>query len=314
MFEINKNNLNGFEEFVIHNINTGDRCSIVPAFGVNIRELVLDNESIIDGYKTIERFYLNEGYKSSFLIPFPNRILNGEYLFDGNKYQLPKNDISNALHGFFFNKSTVLKKKIIQKSSASLTFSYQYDGTYTGYPFPFIVDIMITLNNEGFKCCIDILSQDKKMPIGVGWHPYFRFSDETVNNLLLKIPECKFIKADNEKIPNGELVPYSSFNKPKSLKGRYFDTGFLINSKKAVIELHSKEKQKIIKVEQNRSNNSNCFFQIYIPAERKSIAIEPMTCAANSFNNKIGLEILNKGERLSTLLKVSIIESRNKYS
>ena len=31
------------------------------------------------------------------------------------------------------------------------------------------------------------------------------------------------------------------------------------------------------------------YFQIYTPKDRKSIAIEPMTCAPNAFNNGLGL-------------------------
>ena len=38
------------------------------------------------------------------------------------------------------------------------------------------------------------------------------------------------------------------------------------------------------------------YLQIYTPEHRQSIAIEPMTCIANSFNNKIGFTELTPGK------------------
>ena len=38
------------------------------------------------------------------------------------------------------------------------------------------------------------------------------------------------------------------------------------------------------------------FLQVYTPPHRKSIAIEPMTCAPDAFNNKDGLIVLGPFE------------------
>ena len=41
------------------------------------------------------------------------------------------------------------------------------------------------------------------------------------------------------------------------------------------------------------------YLQIYTPASRDCIAIEPMTCAANAFNNGMGTISLKAGEKKS---------------
>ncbi len=47
---------------------------------------------------------------------------------------------------------------------------------------------------------------------------------------------------------------------------------------------------------QDKSMN---FLQIYTPEKRRSIAIEPMSCLADAFNNKIGLITLKPGKSIS---------------
>ncbi len=42
------------------------------------------------------------------------------------------------------------------------------------------------------------------------------------------------------------------------------------------------------------------YLQVFIPPSKKSIAVEPMTCAADAFNNKMGLIILNPKKSFST--------------
>jgi aldose 1-epimerase len=41
------------------------------------------------------------------------------------------------------------------------------------------------------------------------------------------------------------------------------------------------------------------FLQVYTPPHRNTIAIEPMTCLADAFNNKKGLIILKPSETAS---------------
>jgi len=48
------------------------------------------------------------------------------------------------------------------------------------------------------------------------------------------------------------------------------------------------------------------YLQVFIPPDRMSIAIEPMTCNANAFNNKDGLITLSPGEVLTTVCGIEL--------
>lgn len=309
MYRIDIIETNGFEEIIISDSDRGDYCSIVPAFGGNIRELILNNESVISGYATLEQFRVNESYRSTFLIPFPNRISGGRYSFKKEEYRLPKNCVPNALHGFFHNREMVVKEKLVGEKGASLILGYDYKGTYEGYPFCFETEITVILNVGGFRCLIDITGEeDGSLPAGAGWHPYFKFGNEPVDRLQMRLPACDILELDDNKIPTGKVMPYGFYEDFDYLNREHFDTGFTVPSTHCMVELYSDTRKKGIRVEQERVRGGNCYFQIYTPPDRRSIAIEPMTCAANAFNNTMGLQILEKGEKLSSSIKVALFD------
>jgi len=46
----------------------------------------------------------------------------------------------------------------------------------------------------------------------------------------------------------------------------------------------------------NFSETAEAFLQIFTPHDRKSIAIEPMSCSPNAFNTGTGLKVLQAHE------------------
>jgi aldose 1-epimerase len=61
---------------------------------------------------------------------------------------------------------------------------------------------------------------------------------------------------------------------------------------KAVTTLSNPATDTHLEVWQQCTNQTYNYLQIYTPADRKTIAIEPMTCAADSLNNGLGLWIV----------------------
>ncbi len=138
------------------------------------------------------------------------------------------------------------------------------------------------------------------MPIGIGWHPYFK-TGASVEALELRLPQVQELEVDGKLIPTGNTDDITKWMSPKSLSGVEFDTGFKFVTEDRQIILSDPEKKLEIKI--------ICFegyqyVQVFIPPWRTSIAIEPMTCAANAFNNKLGLEVLNPGESQQSIFEI----------
>lgn len=87
MFVVKKDAFGPHERYVLLNHETQEYVSVIPSFGGHVNELILKKNgllhSIIDGAKTIEELIANPYYKSAKLIPFPNRIKDGKYVFKG---------------------------------------------------------------------------------------------------------------------------------------------------------------------------------------------------------------------------------------
>lgn len=303
MFVIKKETFGPYERYVLLNQETQEYVSVIPSFGGHMNELILKENgvlySIIDGAKTIEELIANPYYKSAKLIPFPNRIKDGKYVFKGKTYQLPINHLAenHAIHGLLCNKPFIVKKMENNDSSALLNLEYSYNSELEGYPFSFLLQLEYIFTNNGLKIKTSVINQgNSEMPIADGWHPYFTFQ-ETVNNLSLLIPGSKKIEVDNRMIPAGNKTEAEIFNKLSKIDDRSFDTTYLIDTENtATTQLYSSKKNVSIHVWQETGLHKYNYVQIYIPPDRTTVAIEPMTSIADAFNNGEGLIILKPGD------------------
>ena len=295
------------------NSETGNAFSIIPELGANIYKLQLSNGekhfSVIDGPEAHE-LDANTFYKSTFLLPFPNRVKHGKYSFEGKTYQLPVNEpaLNNALHGFICQRKFDVTAEKLASDFAIVTLKNFYLGDYEGYPFPFETTIEILLSDQdGLTIRIEAKNTTtQKLPIGIGWHPYFSFGHD-IGDVLVITPQCTEIVVDRFNIPTGDKKPFNNFNKPQPVGNSNFDHCFQIDESAERVEtkLISKEKDFILKVWQENSHDKFQFLQIFTPPGRRSIAIEPMTCCIDAFNNHMGLKVLNPGEKITGKFGIS---------
>jgi len=305
MFEIVEEFKNGVNCVIIKNIETNECVSIVPGFGASVNEITLRKGeklfSILDGNISKDSFKGKDIFKGAKLFPFVNRIKGGCYLFNGRTYQLDINypEEGNAVHGFVYKEKFVLAHKIIEEASACAIFEYSYHGTYKGYPFKFGIELCYMLDaTNGFSCETKVTNTgEHSLPFGDGWHPYFSFN-KNVDELYLKLPETELIKVDDNLIPTGCREPYSNFNNSSLIGDTCFDNCFYLKptEEKHCIELYDSKQGVRITLWQDAGKQKYNYLQIYIPPDRKSIAIEPMTGNINSFNNGEGLLVLEPGK------------------
>jgi aldose 1-epimerase len=263
--------------------------------------------NIIDGFQSFEQLQQNEKSRGIFLIPFPNRIKDGKYSFDGTAYQLSINKPKeqNAIHGFIWNRKFELTETVLNEHDATTKFHNQYSGDYTGYPFPFDTELNFRLTENELKISVAIVNTgNKNMPFGMGWHPYFTFQ-KNVNNLYLQIPYSEILEADERMIPTGKRKRCNQFNELKKIDDTLFDTCFQFseNNKTYETKLVNSENETSVILWQDTKFQ---YVQIYIPPERNSIALEPMTCPANAFNSKENLLVLKPNEKFEGSFGVRI--------
>src|SRR5262249_15096995 len=79
-------------------IRHGSQRAIVVEVGGGLREYEVDGQPVLDGFP-INR--MADGGRGQPLLPWPNRLADGEYTFDGRSLQLPIDEPArnNASHG-----------------------------------------------------------------------------------------------------------------------------------------------------------------------------------------------------------------------
>ena len=299
-FLITENKNNGFGEIIIRNTFTNEFVSIIPEYGARIKELWLNNGvetiSILKTVPRIDSINRDDIFTNAKLSPFAGRIKDGEYTFNHINYNLPTNyaEEKNACHGFLYNKNFNVVDSSIKEEFASLTMEYFYNNELDGYPFSYIISITYKLTlHEGLVISTRVKNLSySTIPISDGWHLYFDLGVK-VDELKLKLDVSDNIEFDTRNVPNGNRYLFNDFDTPRKIGSRQLDCCFQVNNSNRIVTHLICEKINLdLQIWQNAGLNKYNFLVAYIPPDRKSIAIEPITYNINSFNNGEGIVLL----------------------
>lgn len=323
-----------FTEYLLEHTESGEFITVVPEFGAILRRLVLRKGrrlfALLHAPESPQALLADESYASALLYPFPSRIRHGIYEFEGEKFALPLNEPrhDNALHGFVHGRAFSVVSQEVTPTHAQLTLRYDYLGDTVGYPFPFSLTITYELiqanllphgnNPEEDKMCalrISYSAQNIGMtraPAAFGWHPYFSFTDEPVDELTLTLPNRTPIALDENMIPNGRKPTESAGT--FDLKEVELNTPFAIEptsppdaaeayAETVLTSLHTGVR--LIIGQQTGEGKFN-YLVCYTPTRRDRVAIEPLTANVDAFNSGDGLAILEPWDTLSGTMWVRL--------
>jgi len=308
-FEITLAPFGKIHQCILKNNFTGEFIAIIPSFGATINQIALQKNDVlhqlIDGCETYEEL-ITEGknkFKGCKLYPFPNRIENGKYIFQNKEYQLPLNFAheNNSIHGLVCEEAFAVIKQESREDYCLLSVEYSTTENDAGYPFKTNITIEFILNKEGFTAKTIIKNTDsKEVPIGDGWHPYFK-TGSAIDDCLISLPVDCHYEVNTKMIPTGNKIKQQEFISQKKIDNHFFDTGFKVKDNTAIAQTIIEDPKKNIQlvIWQETGINEYNYLQIYTPPDRKSIAIEPMTCLTNAFNNNEGLIILPPNEEVN---------------
>ncbi|MBX7138087.1 MAG: aldose 1-epimerase [Oligoflexia bacterium] len=107
------------------------------------------------------------------MLPYPNRIAQGRFSFDGRSYEL-QNAEKHAIHGCVRDREWQVAGTT--KTSCVLKFDSR-DYSEINYPFPFSAELQYALTGNTLDTRLMVRNEGTaRMPLGCGFHPYFRRS------------------------------------------------------------------------------------------------------------------------------------------
>lgn len=288
-----------YTKHAIRSAQSGQSFSFIPEHGACLLDIVFGETDILLGHESPEAVTQNSGAKSGLLFPFPNRLAGGTYIWRGQTYHFPQNDKSgpNAIHGFGMNKPFTVDNIDLDEHSALVECHYQYDGERENYPFPFDFRVTFRMEDGGrFEMRLSLVNTGKEpLPAGMGYHPYFLLADR-VDEVSLQLPRVERVKINENMIPTGEREPYTQFEQLRPVGEERLDTCFALRQDHGRVEVQLEGPRGRLQYWQEADTYG--YLQVYTPKDRSSIALEPMTCNVDAFNNGDGLRTLDPGAAL----------------
>lgn len=297
MFGFEKTELGEYAVYRFKYPDGSPAFSVAPERGAVLLDLFFDRRNVLDGYQTADELREGKWGKSALLFPFPNRLEDGRYAWNGAEYQFPINnpDTGNAIHGFVRREIFEVESLTLARHYAGLTCSFYYSGHLDYYPFPMQLDVRYEMYLGGlFRVWFRARNLNTfAIPMGLGWHPYFRLSERAPDTLLL-LPPCARVPLSERMIPMGEPLPYADFAEIRPLADARLDDCFAALEQGDLWRMRLEGAYGRLSLEAEADKFP--FFQVFTPPHSQSVALEPMSCNINAFNNGDGLYILNPDE------------------
>lgn len=314
MFSVFSKKEDGLDKIVLKSDTS--TVEIIPNCGGILNAWQVENNGtlidVIDGYESEADFKENcesKGFRSVKLSPYVCRMAEGKYNFEGQDFQVKKFFLNeHAIHGLVYDAAFEPVHQQADETGAILQLEYCYAATDKGFPFQYTIMLEYVLQaNNLLTLNTYVLNQHAAaIPLADGWHPYFKLG-ESVNKLSLCMASKKMVGFDETLIPTGELLDYKRFQVPEIIGDTFLDNCFELNAhNEQACLLENAELGLKLEI---FANEGYPFLQVYTPPNRKSIAIENLSSAPNSFNNRIGIIYLepNCKQHFSTSYQISTI-------
>jgi aldose 1-epimerase len=280
----------------------GDQRAVVVEVGGGLRRYAVGDWEVLDGYEAGERI---SGGRGQALIPWPNRLRDGRYAWEGATQQLALTEpaAGNAIHGLV--RWAAWRATAREASSVVMTHRLH---PQPGWPFTLDLELAYALGDEGLTVHTHATNVGvDACPFGAGAHPYLSVGTASVDDVVLQMPATARLIADDRGIPTGEQVPVDGtpydFRAPRPLGGLALDDCFTALARevdgRALVHVAAPDGKRRATVWMDDAYGWLMLFSgdtLAAPARRRSLAIEPMTCAPNAFDSGDGLRTLTPGE------------------
>lgn len=283
----------------------GHHAVIVEVSG-GVRSYEVEGRRLLDGYGADE---MCDGARGQLLVPWPNRLRDGRYEFNGEMFQVPLSEPekSNAIHGFLRWENWLVAERSDDRLLVEHTLHPR-----AGYPFALHMSVEYRVGTDGLSSTVTATNVgDRRCPYGMGAHPYLRADADTVEQCWLEAPGNRRLIGDERGIPVGiEDVAGTQydFRTSRRILDTELDTAFTDLRREAdgrawVRLWRGREDQGVGLWLDEGYPYYMLFTGDSLPdakRRRRSVAVEPMTCAPNAFASGDGLITLAPGESTSS--------------
>ena len=288
----------------------GDQHVVVVEVGGGLRTYSVAGREVLDGYGADEMCPSGRG---QVLIPWPNRLEDGSYEFDGRRHQAPIDDPAenDAIHGLVRWAAWTVGRRAPESVAMEHLLHPR-----PGYPFSLALRIEYALSDAGLSVTTTATNVGPDpCPYGCGAHPYLTLGTERIDSLVLRAPGGTVLFSDERGLPSGrspvEGTQYD-FRRPRPIGATRLDSCFtdLERERRTASPMSSSRTRRAATRSRSGPTDGYGYLMLFtgdpLPdVSRRSLAVEPMTCPPNAFRSGEALVRLEPGASFTSSWGIS---------
>lgn len=283
-----------------HHLHHGDQEAVIAEVGASLRLYRVGGRDVVRPY---DEDVLTPAFSGALLAPWPNRLADGRYGFEGSVYQVPVTEVDRmtALHGLVGHERFTAVGPRDDEASVTL----QHDLVPTGgYPWPLLITVTFTLSDAGLECTVTALNQGASTaPYGVGVHPWLSTGGAAVDDCSLSVGAARHVTVDNRLLPTGTEPVANQFDlrQARSLAGLALDDAWvdvLRDDDERTWATLGRPDGSTVAMWGDAATTAwqVCTGDQVARIGRTAVAVEPMSCVADAFRTGDDLVRLEPGQ------------------
>ncbi|WP_378144499.1 aldose 1-epimerase family protein [Cnuibacter sp. UC19_7] len=150
-----------------YSVAGGGYQAALGSVGATLRSLTYDGRPLLASFEADE---VRPGMRGAVLAPWPNRLRDGRYEFDGVEHRLALSDpvTATALHGLV----SWSDFSCVQQEADAVLLRGRIE-PQEGYPWRIRIDVAVSVSSDGMRERITAVNESaRRAPVGLGVHPY----------------------------------------------------------------------------------------------------------------------------------------------
>jgi len=301
-------------------LRAGDYEAVIASVGASLRSLTFGERDLVVPFDADE---VRPSYRGMTLAPWPNRVVDGRYVFAGVEHRLAltEPERGQALHGL----AGWLDYVAVDEGSSHVTLVATIQ-PQTGYPWRVEVETSFSIQASGLTQTVRATNASADAaPWGTGPHPYLVAGAGQVDDWTLTLPAEQVLTVTPDRLNPVALRPVEEDSERFDFRGGRQIGAVEIDHAYTSLARDEKGRVTVLLTTVEGSgvqvvwDEACSWVQIHTadkevghPAHRRGLAVEPMTCAPDAFNAdsydyEAGLITLQPGQSTEASWRIAAI-------
>lgn len=289
-------------QYVLHDPSSR-ATAIVTEVGATLRAFDVAGRDVVVPFSAEELCPAGHG---AILAPWPNRLADGRYHWDGVSYQVPLTEIERgtALHGLVQWE----RWSLISATTTELVMGLD---TVPVRGYPWQLDLVATYSLRGTELTIQVDATNTSAtaaPYGIGFHPWLSPGAGSLDEAVLRLDATQWVRPDERLLPASveDLPTEFDFRTPRTVGATDLDDAFVGATRDASgrswIQLTGTDSRTAaVWMDESMDTWQVCSGDHIgaVSYRRAGLAAEPMSCIADAFDTGDRLVRLEPNETAS---------------